>query len=278
METHRRTTEPKDKPVNALADELETAIAGRLVMDEEKGEAGFTRLRLEAEGGGKAFLIRASQNLERDSFEAVRLEIRRKQETVAIIDGAPGIGSEYVTALVAEDATRETGLSGAIRERSAERIAEIAMKCLKPCERSTAIATPRIFSLAYERLTNAMRDVNCLVRNTDISILINCAWPPFEEPEWLLDPKFVKRDPRKPLVDAFAPRFAGITSMTSERTHLRLDSKRLYEFIEPLFSKKDPSSAHERLHALSILREIAGQARGNPISSHPAWRKACADE
>ena len=100
--------------------------------------------------------------------------------------------------------------------------------------------------------------------------LFLCAWQ-LNERSSFAQAKKPQADPRTPLLRIAKPAFSEIHS--SAFGFFRLVSRSIVDFIEP-FPTMDHASAHERMAAIALLREVAELAKNDPLVNHLAWKAA----
>jgi hypothetical protein len=130
--------------------------------------------------------------------------------------------------------------------------------------------TPRAFAEALRLLQEENILHIAKPKNHSYSGDALCAWP--LEPETLIF--FYENDPAKPLILHATPTFlVPVTGAADAVVRKRRAS--LMEFIEE--TEDDECSAHEKIAAHELLRDVVRNFAGDPMLDHPAWKPFLSD-
>lgn len=249
-----------------FSDILDTAAAGmiRVISGCDADKNGITNateasLIVEIENDGDQFAVVA---VPKNGDDAAVVKIMIKRDVIALENDEFVRSRKYADIFFAEDESEDAKIPN-----SASELIKLARSLLSPTRRTTTLGTPTSFAVAYDILSgNLFRE-----RYDDANLYrIRCAWPLNEECSWA-EVDHPEEDPRIPLLRMAKPRFA--------ETHANLNGsfillpRKISSFLDELPTAAS-ATAHERMAAIALLREVAELAKDDPLIRHPAWKTA----
>jgi hypothetical protein len=175
-----------------------------------------------------------------------------------IIDGELVRVPKPVVALAIDDEMTPTTMIALVGETDHERIRSIVADCLAEIPPRVSGTSLAIFALAMRAIENEMTQTGYIGHwRTGTPTA-----PPF------VGTRALPGDPRVPIVLACDPRGTNIAFDDDAKRH-SVSSISIMTILNDF--PAEPSSGHERVATIELLRSIALAPDAHPLTRHPAW-------